>query len=99
ASVLAIDRAPLEPPAAGHPRLTTRTGDAFSYRPSTAVDWLLCDVIARPERTLELCEAWMRARLCRRLVATVKLKGRADDPIIETIRRRLSVLGWAYIRL
>ena len=48
ASVIAIDRAPLAPPAAGHPRLTARTGDAFSYRPATPVDWLLCDVIAAP---------------------------------------------------
>jgi hypothetical protein len=30
ASVVAVDRAPLEPPAAGHPRLTSLKGDAFS---------------------------------------------------------------------
>ncbi len=99
ASVVAIDRALLEPPAAGHPRLTSRIGDAFSHRPAAPVDWLLCDVIARPERTLDLCEAWMRARWCRRLVATVKLKGRDDDRMITEARRRLGRFGWSYLRL
>jgi 23S rRNA (cytidine2498-2'-O)-methyltransferase len=99
ASVTAVDRAALEPPAAGHPRLTSSIGDAFSYRPAAPVDWLLCDVICRPERTIELCEKWMRARWCRRLIATVKLKGRADDPHIAHARARLAALDWPFLRL
>jgi 23S rRNA (cytidine2498-2'-O)-methyltransferase len=99
ASVLAVDRSPLLPPAAGHPGLTATTGDAFSYRPPRPVDWLMCDVICRPERTAQLCEAWMASGWCRRLVATVKLKGRGDDPQLGEIRRRLARLGWPYLRL
>jgi 23S rRNA (cytidine2498-2'-O)-methyltransferase len=99
ASVLAVDRSPLQPPAAGHPGLTALTGDAFSYRPAQPVDWLLCDVICRPERTVELCDAWMAAGWCRRLVATLKLKGRDDDAQIPTLRRRLARHGWPYLRL
>jgi 23S rRNA (cytidine2498-2'-O)-methyltransferase len=99
ASVIAIDRAPLAPPAAGHPRLTARTGDAFSYRPTNPVDWLLCDVICRPERTVELCEDWMRTRRCRRLIATIKLKGRTDDAQIPHLRARLTAVGWPTVRL
>jgi 23S rRNA (cytidine2498-2'-O)-methyltransferase len=99
ASVLAVDRSALQPPAAGHPGLTAIIGDAFSYRPSRPVDWLLCDVICRPERTAQLCETWMSGGWCQRLVATLKLKGRADDAQIPDIRRRLARQGWAYLRL
>ena len=53
AAVVAVDRAPLEPPARGHPRLSMVVGDAFTYRPTRPADWLLCDVISRPERTLD----------------------------------------------
>jgi hypothetical protein len=99
ASVVAVDRAPLEPPAAGHPRLTELRGDAFAHRPDRPVDWLLCDVICRPERTAELCERWMAAGWCRRLVATLKLKGRDDDRQLAAIRARLARQGWRHLRL
>jgi 23S rRNA (cytidine2498-2'-O)-methyltransferase len=99
ARVVAVDRAPLLPPAAGHPDLTTLTGDAFSYRPDRPVDWLLCDVICRPERTAELCETWMASGWCRQLVATIKLKGRSDDQQVTAIRRRLARQRWGFLRL
>ena len=99
ASVVAVDRSPLEPPAAGHPALQAIAGDAFAYRPPQPVDWLLCDVICRPERTIELAESWMRQGLCRRLVATLKFTGISDYGPIEQARRRLKLPGWRFVRL
>jgi 23S rRNA (cytidine2498-2'-O)-methyltransferase len=99
AAVVAVDRALVERPAAGHPRLASLIGDAFSYRPAQPVDWLLCDVIGRPQRTLDLCRTWMEAGWCRRLVATIKLKAREDDDQIAEARRRLARTGWPYLRL
>ncbi len=98
ARVVAVDRAALQAPAAGHPGLTAQTGDAFSYRPPGPVDWLMCDVICRPERTADLCETWMTSGWCRRLVATLKLKGRDDDQQLLAIRKRLARAGWPYLR-
>jgi 23S rRNA (cytidine2498-2'-O)-methyltransferase len=99
ASVLAVDRSPLEPPAAGHPGLQTIIGDAFAYRPPEPVDWLLCDVICKPERTIELAESWMRQGLCRRLVATLKFTGTGDYAVIDRARQRLRLPGWRFVRL
>ena len=99
ASVVAIDRSPLAPPAAGHSGLQAIVGDAFAYRPPAPVDWLLCDVICRPERTIDLVEAWMRQGLCRRLVATLKFTGTGDYAAIERARQRLGALGWSFVRL
>jgi 23S rRNA (cytidine2498-2'-O)-methyltransferase len=99
ASVVAIDRSPLAPPAAGHPGLHAIIGDAFAYRPPQPVDWLLCDVICRPERTIELAETWMRQGLCRRLVATLKFTGTGDYGVIERARQRLGAVGWSFVRM
>ena len=99
ASVVAVDRSPLAPPAAGHPGLQAIIGDAFGYRPPQPVDWLLCDVICRPERTIELAETWMRQGLCRRLVATLKFTGTGDYAVIERARQRLGAVGWRFVRM
>jgi 23S rRNA (cytidine2498-2'-O)-methyltransferase len=99
ASVTAVDRSPLAPPAAGHPALQAIIGDAFTYRPLEPVDWLLCDVICRPERTIELAESWMRQGWCRRLVATMKFTGTAEYAAIDRARQRLGAIGWGFLRL
>ena len=84
ARVIAVDRAPLEPPVRGHRALTKVEGNAFTYEPPPArrpVDWLLCDVICEPGRTVELLRRWLgtpAAPWCRRLVVTVKFKGQSD---------------------
>jgi len=75
ARVTAVDRSPLEPPVAGHPQLTEIQGDAFRYTPVAPVDWLLCDVIAEPARSLELVKTWLEQGLARALVVTIKFKG------------------------
>ena len=41
-------------------------GDAFKFVPEAPVDWLLCDVIAAPERSVALVLDWVRQRRCRR---------------------------------
>jgi 23S rRNA (cytidine2498-2'-O)-methyltransferase len=98
AAVLAVDRAPLLPPAAGHPRLTMVRGDAFRFRPEAPVDWLLCDVVADPERTVEVVERWMAEGWCRRLVATLKFKGRGGYAVLGEARQRLGAVGWRHLR-
>jgi 23S rRNA (cytidine2498-2'-O)-methyltransferase len=99
ATVTAVDRSPLAPPAAGHPGLTMVLGNAFTFRPPAPVDWLLCDVICAPARTIELCDEWMAAGLCQSLVATLKFKGDADYPAIAAARTRLARHRWPFLRI
>jgi 23S rRNA (cytidine2498-2'-O)-methyltransferase len=99
AQVIAVDRSPLSPPAAGHPQLTMVIGNAFTYRPPAPVDWLLCDVICEPARTIALVEQWVDEGLCRRVVATLKFKGSADYAAIQTARTRLAARGWPFLRI
>jgi hypothetical protein len=99
AEVVAVDRAPLAPPAAGHPALTMVRGNAFSYEPAGPVDWLLCDVICEPARTLELVDRWIARGWCRAVVATMKFKGASGYGLLAEASRHLGAHRWRYQRL
>ena len=78
ARVTAVDRAPLAEPLRRDPRLTMELGNAFTYAPPAPVDWLLCDVIAEPQRSIALVSRWLEEGLARNLVVTVKFKGETE---------------------
>ena len=77
ASVRAVDKAPLDPRVAAMPGVEQVTGNAFAVTPEP-VDWMVCDVIAYPSRTLELVERWVAAGTARHIVCTVKFQGDTD---------------------
>lgn len=89
ASVTAVDRSPLRGDLMEHPRLTFHPGDAFAFRPETPVDWLICDVIAAPERSLALLRQWLSEGWCRNFVVTVKFKGTVDYPLLDPLKAYL----------
>ncbi|HEY0705856.1 MAG TPA: SAM-dependent methyltransferase [Polyangia bacterium] len=99
ASVIAVDRSPLSPPAAGHPKLAMVIGNAFTYRPPGPVDWLLCDVICEPEKTIALVERWIDEGLCTAVIATLKFKGAGDYGRIGEARTRLAKRRWDSLRI
>lgn len=93
ATVHAVDRSPLRADLMSNPRLTFTKGDAFSFEPPQPVDWLLCDVIAFPQRTLELLDQWLTAGWCRWFCVTIKFRGRQDDVILEHVKEMLKRHG------
>jgi len=84
ARVTAIDRSALRVDLMAHPQVEFQKGDAFRFEPLRPVDWLLCDVIAAPERTAALLLDWARRRWCRHFVVTLKL---GDDPSADALAR------------
>lgn len=82
ATVLAVDKAPLEPRAAALPGVTQKTESAFAM-PVQQVDWLVCDVVAYPARLLTLLERWIAAGAPKRIVCTVKFQGATDVAAAE----------------
>lgn len=88
AKVVAVDRAPLEAPAAGHRALREVRGDAFQYEPEDPpVDWMFSDVIAEPEKSAALMERWLKEGWCSRFVVHQKFKGQGQYRLaFETLK-------------
>ncbi|MEQ9365372.1 MAG: SAM-dependent methyltransferase [Leptospirales bacterium] len=90
AHVVAVDRSPLREDLMRHPGLEFVQGDAFQYRPERTVDWLICDVIAFPGRTLELLADWIGGRRCRKFCVTVKFRGAEDYGVLAELKNMLN---------
>ncbi len=85
ATVTAIDKAPLAPAVAAMPGVSLRAGSAFALAPEP-VDWLFSDIIAYPDRLLELVQSWIAAGTTGRIVCTIKLQGETDHDAIDRFR-------------
>jgi 23S rRNA (cytidine2498-2'-O)-methyltransferase len=90
--VIAVDRAPLREDLLRNVRINFVEGDAFRYSPPQKVDWLLCDVIAAPDRTADLLLHWLRKGWCKRFVVTIKLKEVPGADPLELLKRELPAL-------
>jgi len=81
ASVLAYDRAELDPAVEAMPGVLAVKGDAFNARPEKVlekvgkVDWLFSDVICYPEKLFEFVSLWLSSGLCNNFVCTLKFQG------------------------
>lgn len=80
ATVLAVDKAPLEPAIAALPRVSVRRQSAFALEPSEVgrIDWLFSDVICYPARLLRLVRRWLDAGFAGRCICTLKFQAETD---------------------
>jgi 23S rRNA (cytidine2498-2'-O)-methyltransferase len=95
--VVAVDRSPLRADLMRHPSLKFVRGDAFRFQPDAPADWLLCDVIAFPDRVFELLKRWMERRWCRQFCVTIKFRGADDYAKLEPIKSWLGASGADFI--
>jgi hypothetical protein len=87
AHVIAVDRSELREDLMRNPRLRFETADAFKYKPPQTVDWLVCDVIAAPQRSIDLLLEWLREKRMRNFIVTIKFKGHDEYELLETLKR------------
>ncbi len=83
ATVVAVDKAPLDPRVVAMPGVTVRQESAFGMEPrdEPAVDWLFSDVICYPARLLNLVRRWLEADKARNFVCTIKFQGETDHDV------------------
>lgn len=93
ATVRAIDRSPLVAELMSNRNLQFHKGDALTYLPEEPFDWLLCDVICEPSRTVALLSSWVGRNLCRNLVVTLKFKGIPDYQAIADASEIIADVG------
>ncbi len=87
ARVTAIDRSELREDLMRNPRLHFETADAFKYKPPQTVDWLICDVIAAPQRSIDLLLEWLRERRMRHFIVTIKFKGDDEYSLLSQLKQ------------
>jgi 23S rRNA (cytidine2498-2'-O)-methyltransferase len=80
ATVVAVDKAPLDPKVAAMPGVAWHGESAFALTPESvgAVDWLFSDIACYPARLLRLVETWRSCGLVRNFVCTIKFQGETD---------------------
>ncbi|GMO11654.1 MAG: hypothetical protein Ta2A_20600 [Treponemataceae bacterium] len=93
-TVTCCDRAPLAPSLTENPeyaaRLTFIKHDAFTLplsEESAFFDWIFSDVICYPERLLAWIKMLISAKMCRRLVCTIKLQGETDWSVLREFEK------------
>lgn len=96
ARVIAVDRSPLRDDLMRSRHVEFTAGDAFRFKPGQPADWLLCDVIAAPEKTAQLLLEWLRRRWCRHFVVTLKLKDAPGTGVLTQLKRELPALTCEY---
>lgn len=96
ANVTAIDRSPLRADLMRSSLVEFVKGDAFAYEPPQPVDWLLCDVAAFPQRTLELLQQWLGQRWCRNFVVTTKFRGSEGYELLPAYKQLLRDSGYEF---
>jgi 23S rRNA (cytidine2498-2'-O)-methyltransferase len=69
-----------------HPRLQFHQGDAFKFKPEQTVDWLICDIIAAPQRSIDLLLEWLREGRMRQFIVTLKFKGDDEYALLDQLK-------------
>jgi 23S rRNA (cytidine2498-2'-O)-methyltransferase len=71
--VTAIDNGRIDQRLLDSGRVQHLREDGFRYRPQKTVDWLVCDMVEKPDRVAELVVRWFREGLCRAAIFNLKL--------------------------
>lgn len=71
--VTAVDNGPMnaELMATGH--VEHVQADGYAWQPKRSIDWMVCDIVDKPRRTVDLALAWVTGKLCRYTVFNLKL--------------------------
>lgn len=88
ATVIAVDNGLLREPVRSHSKLMHLKADALKYQPEgpVPVDWLLCDVLEKPEMIVDLLRKWLGKRWCRYFIVNLKIGRRDPIALLNEIR-------------
>lgn len=86
--VISVDKAEMDPQLLKSSKIEWLKKDAFTLRPTDfpQVEWVFCDIICEPKRTLELIQSWLSESKAKHFVFTIKFKGNTDFAVIENLK-------------
>jgi 23S rRNA (cytidine2498-2'-O)-methyltransferase len=71
--VTAVDNGNLQAELFDSGLLEHMRADGFSYEPPQPVNWMVCDIIDRPQRVIERATLWLTSGWCRQTIFNLKL--------------------------
>lgn len=71
--VTAVDNGPMDEALMRSGQVTHLKTDGFTWLPDRPVDWMVCDIVDQPRRTIDLVGRWFRGGHCRASVFNLKL--------------------------
>lgn len=72
-NVYAIDNGPMDKSLMASGLVEHLREDGFVWKPPCRLDWLVCDIVDRPTRVVEMVERWLVQRWCREAIFNLKL--------------------------
>lgn len=90
ATVTAVDNGPLAASLRDDTGIHHRCTDAYRFHPRRTADWVLCDVVDRPQGVARLIARWLAEQRARACVVNLKLPMRRP---LETVRRALDEIA------
>jgi 23S rRNA (cytidine2498-2'-O)-methyltransferase len=98
--VYAIDNGPMKGAVLGHPLVEHLRVDGFRFRPRRQVDWLVCDMVERPQRVAALMADWIINGTAQHAIFNLKLPMKKRTETVYTalsdLRRQLDDAGVRY---
>ena len=71
--VYAIDNGPMDKVLMATGQVEHLREDGFVWEPPYRLDWLVCDIVDKPMRVIDMIERWLVRRWCREAVFNLKL--------------------------
>ena len=98
--VYAIDNGPMAPALMKTGQVEHLREDGFVWQPPAALQWLVCDIVDRPERVIRMIERWLRSRWCQCAIFNLKLpmkqRWQEVNQCLGGLERRLLDAGIAH---
>ncbi len=86
--VFAVDNGALAPGLRADPDVVHVRADAFTWEPPRPLDWLVCDLVDKPARVVELMARWLRRGWARQALFNLKLPMRRRWAAVQDAERR-----------
>lgn len=71
--VFAIDNGPMDDGLMASGRVTHLREDAFTFKPRGPMEWMVCDIVDKPARVMQLMLKWLLNGWCQHTIFNLKL--------------------------
>lgn len=89
--VYAIDNGPMDRELMATEQVEHLREDGFVWEPPERLDWLVCDIVDKPMRVIDMLERWFTRRWCREAVFNLKLPMKQRWQEVERCLARLDL--------